>query len=231
VLGPLVTIIGVLIMAGGALITVLGAMMSPWTIVIGLLVLAYMKVGWFRSAVNWLAKALWYLVKNGIGLLINSLKALPGVVAGVGRGLWNGLKAGLQGTINWIIGKLNWLIRAFNNTVAKMPGIGEIGQIGLVGQGGGRLSQRGIDRNTAAYGRGSGVTPAGHMARGGMVRKSGVYEVGERGRERVWLPAGAGVEPNGASMVLEAPITVMMPDGQVLARAVHRAAVRKKSVR
>jgi hypothetical protein len=71
----------------------------------------------------------------------------------------------------------------------------------------------------------------GHMAGGGVVRRGGPYEVGERGRERLWLPAGAMVEPHSS---VDRPIVIttnLVVNDQVLAAAVHKAATRKASTR
>jgi hypothetical protein len=71
----------------------------------------------------------------------------------------------------------------------------------------------------------------GHMARGGVVRRGGPFEVGERGRERVWLPTGAAVQPDMDKPIVIHHTTNLVVNDQVLATAVHRAATRKKSVR
>lgn len=69
----------------------------------------------------------------------------------------------------------------------------------------------------------------GGMASGGTVGRSGYYEVGEHGKERVFLPKGANVKPGG-----ERPVHIhsnLVVDGRVLATAVHRAALRDRSTR
>lgn len=68
----------------------------------------------------------------------------------------------------------------------------------------------------------------GHLQHGGPVRRSGEYEVGEAGPERVHLPQGAYVEPNRREVVIPISLNV---DGKVLAQAVHRASLKRKSTR
>jgi tape measure domain-containing protein len=69
----------------------------------------------------------------------------------------------------------------------------------------------------------------GGMASGGVAGRSGFYDVGEHGRERVYLPKGSNVKPGS-----ERPIhihTDLVVDRRVLASTVHRAAVRDRSTR
>jgi tape measure domain-containing protein len=68
----------------------------------------------------------------------------------------------------------------------------------------------------------------GHLQGGGYVNRSGVYEVGERGRERVYLPQGSTVTPNQEPVHITSNLVV---DGKVLATAVNRAVLKKASTR
>lgn len=68
-----------------------------------------------------------------LGQIIDFISGMAGKIAGAATGIWNGLKAGLVGVINWVIDKINWMIRAFNNTVGRIPGVDNIGELGRVG--------------------------------------------------------------------------------------------------
>lgn len=86
---------------------------------------------------------------------------------GFGRGLAEGLKSGFKSAINWIVDKLNDLVRLTNSGIAAMnslPGV-SIPMIPNIPK----------------------------LARGGTLTESGFVEVGERGREIMWGPAGAQV--------------------------------------
>ena len=69
----------------------------------------------------------------------------------------------------------------------------------------------------------------GHMASGGYANRSGYYDVGEHGKERVFLPQGANVKPD-TSQSLNATLNLVV-DGKVLATTVHRQALRSASTR
>jgi tape measure domain-containing protein len=71
---------------------------------------------------------------------------------------------------------------------------------------------------------------SGHMASGGVVGRSGLYEVGERGSEVVHLPKGAYVEPHDRDIVVNLTANTMLNE-KVIAQAVHREVVRKASTR
>lgn len=125
--------------------------------------------------------------------------------------------------INRVIKTVNSVIGAFN----KLPGP-DIGKIGLLGDNGANPAI--IGANTNARKGQPGVTPMGHLARGGLIRRGGPYEVGERGRETLHLPAGSRVTPHGEMEYVSVPINFVM-DSEVVARKVFRVSIKKKSTR
>jgi hypothetical protein len=174
--------------------------------------------------------------------------------AGVNR-LWSDLKTGAQDAVNFVIGKINDLLTAYN----KVSGF--LGKITGGAVGGGHLDLLGTatfanpvtkaPKPTTAKQRtvGSivshspdlasllagtktlGFQPVkGHRASGGMITDPGVYEVGERGPERVHLPAGSGVEPNGGwgDTVVHNHIHL---DSKEVAQSVLRVSTAAKAVR
>lgn len=213
----------------------IGIALIALTALVAGIIIAYNKVSWFRSGINWL----WGAVKTVFNWIKTNWPLLAGILGGpIGLGVamiikhWGGVKSAVVGGVNWIIDKINGIIGAMNTAIGafnKLPGpdIGKISTIGAIG------GSDVIAANTKAAKSGGGnLGTTGHMARGGVVRQPGVYEVGERGRERVHLPAGAAVEPNGGfGGDLTIPVTLMMPNGDVLARHVAKASTRRKAAR
>lgn len=202
------------------------------------LIVAYNKIGWFHRGVN----SMWGNLKAVFGWAKKNWPLLAGILAGpfgIAAALiikhFGGVRPAIEGILNGLITAINSIIGVINRAIDafnKLPFHGDIGKIGLLGHVG--AQSRG-GRNAAAR-RGSGTdrmtAVTGHAAAGGLIRRSGVYEVGERGRERVHLPAGSVVEPNGGfGGDLVVPVTVMMPNGDVLARHVARSSQRKKATR
>jgi hypothetical protein len=119
----------------------------------------------------------WQTIKDGISSLKNWITRTA-------SNMWDGLKGGLRAVVNWIIDRLNTLISAYNNTVARLPGVGEIDELRHLGSGSGT--------NPRTTSRPGGI---GGRAHGG-VHGGGLVMVGERGRELLNLPAGSRVNPN-----------------------------------
>lgn len=203
------------------------------TALVAAVIIAYNKVSWFRSGVN----GLWSAIKNVFGWIKKNWPLIVAILGGpIGLAVvmivkhFDGIKSAIVGTLNWIIGKINAIIGVMNKAIGafnKLPGadIGKIGTIGQIGASGPAGPSAG-DVNAA-----TGAT-AGHAARGGLIRRPGTYEVGERGRERVHLPGGAMVEPHGGfGGEIVVPVTLVMPNGDVLARHVVRAGTKRKAAR
>jgi hypothetical protein len=102
--------------------------------------------------------------------IIGFLKKLPARVGSAISGVWDGLKTGLKSVLNWIIDKLN----GFHFTI-----------------GGGSFMGVGLPSATI------GISGIPRLANGGHILRGGSVLVGERGAERLTLPAGATVSPLG----------------------------------
>ncbi len=62
---------------------------------------------------------------KGLGTRVkNALSGLKDAVTGLGHTLWDGMRDGFINMLNWVIGKLNWLIKQAN----RLPGV-DIGKI------------------------------------------------------------------------------------------------------
>lgn len=70
-------------------------------------------------------------VKAVFSGIVEIVTGLPGTIASIGKGLWNGLRGGLVDVLNWAIDKINWLIRKAN----KVPFV-NISEIGYIDGGG-----------------------------------------------------------------------------------------------
>lgn len=140
-------------------------------------ILAYRKCTWFRNAVNnvfnWIKThwplllgilggpfgALLVLVIKHFGAIERFVRKMPGRLASAATGMWDWIKTGAVNAINFVIGKVNWLIRAFNSTLGKVPGVPNVGQLAKVGQ------QSLTSANTKAYKGYQGI-PSGRGAGG-----------------------------------------------------------------
>lgn len=127
-----------------------------------------------KQIVGGTLKEIWLLLKSAVSLL-------GGVASAVGNAIWNGLKSGATAVINWIIGKLNWLIDKYNLVAGWLTG--NIGAIGTIG---GSKPPPGFGGLHGPEGR----------AMGGRVMANVPYMVGESGRE-LFVPRTAGtIVPN-----------------------------------
>ena len=201
---------------------------------VGVFVLLYQKAEWFRTAVD----AVWAALKVGFqwvtenwplllailtgpfGLavlfitkhwdqIIEIVKGLPGRISQFASGMWDGLKTGLISVLNWIIDKLNGLTE-FTRTGTGSGLIPDLPKIAHIG--------------------GEKVPGA---AQGGVITRGGAVDVGELGRERLWAPRGAVIQPlpaGGAGEMAVIHTHVILNDTEI-ATAVHKAATRKASTR
>ncbi|MET8147614.1 hypothetical protein ACIBSW_06775 [Actinoplanes sp. NPDC049668] len=135
------------------------------------------KGGWSWVRKNWplllsiltgpVGLAIRWIVKNWDSL-VGFFRKIPGRIGASLSGIWSGLKSGFRAALNWVIAK-------WNNFSIGLPGFSFAG-----------VSVPGISINTPNI---------PYLATGGTARTAGFANVGERGMERVWLPAGASVEP------------------------------------
>jgi phage-related minor tail protein len=127
--------------------------------------------GKFAAAWNWIkttAGAAWGWVKTKVTTFYNWITGLPGRISSKLSSMWNGLKSGFKAAINWVIGK-------WNNLSFGIPGFSFAG-----------MSVPGIS---------IGTPNIPYLAKGGVIRQSGLAVVGERGPEMVSLSKGAQVTP------------------------------------
>lgn len=184
----------------------------------GFLVKLYSTI--FRGVVTGLqAVARWF------GTLGDRIKTTWGALQEIPSIAWGGIKSAVTDMLNWVIGKLNWMIDQVN----ALPGV-SVGRIQPIG-GPAPLPPGVSSPGIPDAGSLSAYPVRGRRAAGGPIHASGVYEVGEEGRERVWMPRGALVEPNGGfggDVVVHSYIHL---DGREVARTLVRHARKKKAVR
>lgn len=186
VLGPLVVILGTIVITGGALIGVLTAISIPVLVIIALIV-GLIAVG-VLLAMHWEEvtaefAAAWQEMKEAVG------KAVEGIKGGL-SGLWGEIKDQAKGTVNFLIEMAevwangwveaaNAIIRALNSIQVSIPdwapGIGG----------------RSFGINLPS------ISPISlpRLEHGGEIARSGLAIVGEAGAELLELPTGARVTP------------------------------------
>lgn len=154
--------------------------------------------------------------RNAVDGLWGSLRGVAGFIGGA---LVTGINLFIR-SINLAISAINLLIRAHNLLPGKDAPL--VGKVGLLGGG---LGDRKDEKRTLG-----GPSGTGHLARGGLVKRTGVFEVGERGRETVALPAGTSVQPHGGGgdIIVHSYLTL---DGKVAAQSTQRQAIRKLATR
>ena len=139
---------------------------------------------------GWIVTAVEFYINLALGIIRTVLGWITGAWDSVWNGLsttvstiWDTIVGAIKGGINTAIGLLNGFIGFINgiefhiNIPDWVPVIGG----------------KGFDFN------GLNLPTLGYLAMGGPVGTSGLYTVGERGREDVWLPKGARVMPAHAS--------------------------------
>jgi hypothetical protein len=172
---------------------------------------AYQHFGWFRDAVNWVWQALkdvWGWAKANWPLLLEVLTNPFSAAADLITASFDTIK----NAIRWVVDQVKWLLGKLG------PVTDAVG--GAVHAAGKIKGPSGIDLIKKAF------------ADGGTASSAGSYLVGERGPEVVHLRRGAVVQPNDqlAAAGGDVHVTVMMPNGDVLARSTLRAALRKRSL-
>jgi hypothetical protein len=208
-----------------------------WANPIGVVVLAlvglaaafyvvYTKVAGFRTIVRdvwgWMKGAVVDVV-HFVGKhwqLLGSILGGPFVALGIFVAThFQTVKTTVVGVLNWIIDRVNNLISGINGISSSIPLIGGnvVNPLGHINVGGG------AGQSTASRGLPGAHSPSplGHRQYGGPIAYSGVYEVGERGPEKVFLPAGSQVQPNTGEQVLEVTVPVSI-DGRQVGLAMKR---------
>jgi hypothetical protein len=228
---------------------------DPWVLiaiaiaaVIAGLVIAYMKVKWFRDLVN----AVFHEIKVIVGAVIDFVKehwrlmlvvmfGLLGLfvdfvikhwktivdivkwavhaIATVFGAVYGFITGPLEKAFNWIVSKVKWLAREVGKVLG--PLLGPIKAVAGVVGGAGHAVGGAVHAVTSFLG----------LQEGGYVTAPGVFTVGEAGPENVYLPVGTAVTPHqggGGETVIHNYLVV---DGRVLAQAVARAGQQQLAVR
>lgn len=186
---------------------------------VGAVYLAYKNFGWFRDAVNWV----WNALKDAWGWIKSNWMTLGKILLAP--------FTPFLALIKLIVDKLD----VVKDVAGTVLGVGQsIGNALLPG-------------NPFGGGDDDDGPRKGKKARGGVIDRSGSYDVGERGKERVFLGAGDVVQPHGGFEPPPDPLkppqpaedprelwvaaTFVLPDGTVVAKQVVKAAKKKASTR
>lgn len=124
-------------------------------------------------------------IRNIFNNVVDFIKRLPGRIASAASGMWNSIWTGFRGVVNNVID-------GWNRLSFSMPGVET--PFGTLG---------GFTINTPNIPR---------LQSGGMIERAGIAEVGEAGRETVFLPAGAVVAPGSANQVAQQMTGGELPD-------------------
>lgn len=114
------------------------------------------------------AAVLW--VHGKIEAVVGFVKSLPARISSASSGMWDGIKNAFRGALDWIIGKWNGL--QFSIPSVSFMGI-----------------------HTPGFTL--GVPPIPMLKSGGTAYAGGAVVVGDNGPETMYLPAGAGIVPDG----------------------------------
>ncbi|MCZ7376552.1 phage tail tape measure protein [Micromonospora sp. WMMC250] len=162
---------------GGIVAGVTGAVdgiLSYWQFMIELVVGAALR--WWStmktvySAIGQGAAAAFnWIVSRGTAF-VNWVGGLKGRLAVKVSGMWDSMKTAFRSALNWIIGK-------WNSLGFRLPSVTVAGQT----WGGATLSTPDLP----------------YLAGGGTAREAGMAYIAERGKEAVYLPQGASVQPLG----------------------------------
>ncbi|MEV4708878.1 phage tail tape measure protein [Actinoplanes sp. NPDC049316] len=145
-----------------------------------------------------------WIVEKWTGL-IDWFRGLPGRISRAASGLWDGIKSSYRNMINFLVGKWNNL----SFTI-----------------GGGSIAGISIPSLTLS-------TPdLPYLAAGGNILQGGMAEVGERGRERLFLPTGASVQPlrpgqdgTGGSGMVTVRVVHETPNGDKIREEIFEGAL------
>lgn len=147
-------------------------------------------------------------IKTIPGQILGIFTGLPGRVASVVGGLFDGIKDAFKSAINWVIDKFNWFLDKLRNFSISIPEV-DLGPAGSIG--GGEVRIPGVPG------------PIEGLAQGGTLRSPGAVWVGERGPELLNLPKGAQVTPLEKTTT-GTFIAQLMLDGDQIAEAVFNRA-------
>jgi phage-related protein len=123
-------------------------------------------------------------VRNIFNSVVSFVSTLPSRIASAASGMWNSIVSGFKSALNAIIS-------GWNNLSFTTPSV-DLGPLGSFG----------------GFTIGTPNIPL--LQRGGLIQRAGIAEVGEAGRETVFLPAGAVVAPGPAERFI--PESGGLPD-------------------
>lgn len=118
-------------------------------------------------------------VRNIFNSVVSFVRTLPSKIASAASGMWNSIASGFRSALNTIIS-------GWNNLSFTTPSV-DLGPLGSFG----------------GFTIGTPNIPL--LQRGGLIQRAGIAEVGEAGRETVFLPAGAVVAPGPAERFIPEP--------------------------
>jgi TP901 family phage tail tape measure protein len=216
----ILAVVGPLLISIGTLVLVIGALMDPVVLAIAALVLlggalfvAYHKFQLVHDAVDLLWDVFSYsplgmLIKH-FGDIIHLIAGMPRTIASTATGMWDGLKTGLTAALNWIIDQINKVtgFKIFGHQVGVK--LGHVGEGGGGGSGGGGAPPPG----------GNPVFPS----TGAAPRRSTGRGSGETGRGP-FAPPNVLLQPD-----FTVHSTIVLPNGDVLGRAVSKSNRSKRS--
>jgi phage-related protein len=89
----------------------------------------------------------WQFIRSSFSSAVDFVGGLINRIGGFFSGVWNGVKGGVaaamgavkgavSGTVNWIIDKINTVIRGYQKTAGKLPGAPSINEIPKLAKGG-----------------------------------------------------------------------------------------------
>lgn len=154
---------------------------------------------------------IWFLLSNGMsvakGLLEGGWNLIVGFFSGAidgFKGMFTGMFDGIWDAFRWAI---NQVIGGWNSLQFKIPGFDPPGPGPSFG------------------GFTLGVPQIPYLAMGGNIKEGGLFRVGERGPETLFLPAGSAVQSNGAPFGGGSTINIYMApgsDGDDVVRALNK---------
>lgn len=197
------------------------------------LVLAYHKVGWFRTAVDaafsFLKKgvvAVIGFVKSNWKLIVIALTGPLGVAVALVIKHWSTIKGAATAVVSWVIGRFKAMVNFFKGLPGAIAGAVSGAFDGIKDAFRSAINfiisaWNGLDLSLSILGKtvtiGTPNIPA--LADGGTVTRPGMALVGERGPELLSLPQAASVIPlgNNSNARIEVPVYL---NGRQIALAV-----------
>ena len=217
-LGPLLSMIGLMVIGIGALMSPVAAVALILAVLVADIIIAYHRFAWFRDIVD----ALWTVFANvtPLGLLITHFKtivhfltSIPGFV-----------KQAWEDTLNFIVDMINQVARFVDGLIDKFNKVNPFGDIGNVGQLGhvgtrGQLDALAGQAKNLGFGGPAGLTSGPPLT----------VPVGTRNMPRLTdVPVAGRHLATGPDVTI--PLTVTL-DSEVLYRRIVKADRKKRAVK